>query len=138
MPARELTIPSGDITLEGALLTPDGDGPFAVVVVCHPHPQRGGDMHNNVVAAAVSGLLERGIAAIRFNFRGVGGSGGAHTGGEGEQNDVRAVLAHTAALPDIDADRVGLAGYSFGAGIVAAGARPAMRGGSRHLRPLRC
>ena len=77
-------------------------------------------MRNNVVAAAVSGLVERGIAAIRFNFRGVGRSGGAHTGGEGEQDDVRAVLAHTAALPDVDADRVGLAGYSFGAGMAAA------------------
>ena len=130
MPAREFTIPSGDVTLEGALLTPEGEGPFPVVVICHPHPQRGGDMHNNVVAAAVSGLLERGIAAIRFNFRGVGRSGGSHTGGEGEQKDVRAVLAHTAALPDVDPDRVGLAGYSFGAGIVAAVAADGATAGS--------
>ncbi len=130
MPARELTIPSGEITLEGALLTPDGEGPFATVIVCHPHPQGGGDMHNNVVSAAVSGLVERGIAVIRFNFRGVGRSGGAHTGGEGEQNDVRAVLAHAAALPDVDPDRVGLAGYSFGAGMAAAVAADGASSGS--------
>jgi alpha/beta superfamily hydrolase len=130
MPAHELTIPSGDVTLEGALLTPDGEGPFPVVVVCHPHPQMGGDMHSNVVAAAVSGLVERGVAAIRFNFRGVGRSGGAHTSGEGEQHDVRAVLAHAAALPDVDPGRVGLAGYSFGAGMAAAVAADGATAGS--------
>ena len=130
MPARELTIPSGEITLEGTMLTPDGEGPFATVVVCHPHPQGGGEMHNNVVSAAVSGLVERGIASIRFNFRGVGRSGGEHTGGAGEQNDVRAVQAHTAALPEVDPDRVGLAGYSFGAGMAAAMAADGVTAGS--------
>lgn len=124
MPQQPLTITSGDITLEGALHLPEGAGPFPTVVVCHPHPQYGGDMHNNVVLAVVRGLGERGIAAVRFNFRGVGRSGGAHDGGKGERDDARAALVHTRTLAEIDSARVGLAGYSFGAMMAAAVAEP--------------
>ncbi|HJM88335.1 MAG TPA: alpha/beta family hydrolase [Dehalococcoidia bacterium] len=119
MPLTALEIPCGELTLVGALHTPDGDGPFVAAVVCHPHPQMGGDMYNNVVLAIVEGLVERGIAAVRFNFRGSGGSEGSHDGGAAEQDDVRAALAHTATLPEVDSDRIGLAGYSFGAGMAA-------------------
>src|SRR3712207_4695272 len=103
MPLTHLTIPSGDITLEGSLHLPEGKGPFPAVVVCHPHPQYGGDMHNNVVMALVDGVTRRGVAALRFNFRGVGRSGGTYDGGNGEQGDVQAALAHAASLPEIDA-----------------------------------
>lgn len=124
MPEQRLTIPSGDITLEAVLDTPAGSGPFPGVVVCHPHPQYGGDLHNNVVLAAVRGLGGRGIASLRFNFRGVGASGGSHTRGERERDDVRAALDALAARPEIDPARVGLAGYSFGAWMAALAAEP--------------
>lgn len=110
-----LTIPSGSLELEGVLHTPTGSSPVPAVVVCHPHPQYGGDMANNVVMAVVRGAVTRGIAALRFNFRGVGRSAGAYDGGRGEQDDVRAALACAAARPEVDAGRLGLAGYSFGA-----------------------
>jgi len=126
MPATPLRIPSDGIALEGWLHTPPGDGPFAVAVVCHPHPLYGGSMHNNVVDAAVSGLNARGLAAIRFNFRGVGGSGGTHSGGAGEQADVRAALRHAGTIAALDAQRVALAGYSFGAMMAAAVAEPSI------------
>ena len=124
MAERSLRIPCGVLTLEASLETPSGDGPFPAVVICHPHPQYGGDMHNNVVAAIAAGALQHGIAALRLNFRGVGGSDGEHDGGEGERDDVRAALSSLASLDDIDADRVGLAGYSFGAGVCAGLAEP--------------
>ena len=108
------------IVLEGTLSAPDGDGPHPAVVICHPHPRFGGDMHTNVVSAVADALVQRGIAAIRFNFRGVGGSGGRHDNGAGEQADARAALAYASALPAVNGDRIGLAGYSFGAGIAAA------------------
>ncbi len=108
------------IVLEGTLSAPDGDGPHPAVVICHPHPRFGGDMHTNVVSAVADALVQRGIAAIRFNFRGVGGSGGRHDDGAGEQADARAALAYASALPAVNGDRIGLAGYSFGAGIAAA------------------
>lgn len=121
MRETRVTIPCGEITLEGSLLAPhDGDLSRGVVVVCHPHPQYGGSMHNNVVLAIAAGLTERGLAALRFNFRGVHGSSGEHGGGEPEQADVLAALDFTAALPDVEPGRVALAGYSFGAAQAAA------------------
>ncbi len=85
------------------------------IVVCHPHPLYGGDMDNPVVVRAAEIAREVGLSTLRFNFRGVGGSAGAHDEGRGEQDDVRAALATLrAALPH---GSLGLAGYSFGAWV---------------------
>jgi alpha/beta superfamily hydrolase len=112
------TIPGGDITLEACWHLPDGKGPWSAVVVCHPHPLYGGNMSSNVVFGICEALAERGIAALRFNFRGVGKSGGEFGEGKAEQADVKAALAFALANKDIDKERLGLAGYSFG-GMVA-------------------
>jgi alpha/beta superfamily hydrolase len=114
-----LTISSGPLALEGVWQAPAGGGPFPAVVVCHPHPQYGGDMDNNVVRAAVRGVTARGMAALRFNFRGVGRSAGTYDGGRGEPEDVLAALSCAAAQPGVDVTRLGLAGYSFGAVMAA-------------------
>ncbi len=39
---KKVTIPCQEFTLEGILALPEGDGPFPLVVVCHPHPFTGG------------------------------------------------------------------------------------------------
>ncbi len=109
--------PCGEITLEGELQLPRGKVPFPGVVVCHPHPLYGGDMWNNVVTAICQALTDNFIVAFRFNFRGVGQSEGDFDGGVGEQEDVRAALAFLRSRPAIDSSRIGLAGYSFGAGV---------------------
>jgi uncharacterized protein len=113
--SNSVVFPCNELTLEGEWLIPDGDGPFPVVVVCHPHPQFGGDMHNGVSAAIWQGLAEHSIAAFRFNFRGVGKSQGSFGKGLGEQGDVRAALEFISSSPITDNQRIGLAGYSFGA-----------------------
>ncbi len=82
------------------------------VVVCHPHPAFGGRMDNPLVVALADGLAAAGLSTVRFNFRGVGASGGEPTGGRAEHDDVRAAAAW---LREAGAQRVGLLGYSFGA-----------------------
>jgi uncharacterized protein len=111
-----VTIPGGDISLEGLLHLPDRT-PAPGVVVCHPHPQYGGEMLNNVVGALSRAALACGAAALRFNFRGVGASEGAYDGGRGEGEDALAALEYLRALPDVDGSRLALAGYSFGAAV---------------------
>ena len=115
---QSITFQSGDLMLEGALHLPEKT-PAGGVVVCHPHPLYGGDMDNNVVVAASHALVERGIAVLRFNFRGAGKSEGEHDDGNGERDDVRGALEHLRSLPEIDNERVGLIGYSFGAVVAA-------------------
>lgn len=113
-------VPAGP-TLEarfGSIETPKGG-----FVLCHPHPLYGGDMDNPVVIRAAEVVREAKFATLRFNFRGVGTSGGAHDKGEGEQDDVRAAMAVLAShLPP--ASRVGVIGYSFGAWAAARATRP--------------
>ena len=113
-----VTIPCGDISLEGVWHSPEGTGIFPAVIVCHPHPLDGGDMSNNVVFAICQALAQQSIAALRFNFRGVRNSGGTFGGGIGEQEDVRAALAFALPTPNIDQKRIGLAGYSFGTSVI--------------------
>ena len=117
MNSTHTTFSCGDITLEGELHLPRGNGSLPSIVVCHPHPLYGGDMLNNVVIAICQALSRHSIAAFRFNFRGVGNSGGTFGGGIAEQEDVKAALAFILSTPDIDAKRIGLAGYSFGASV---------------------
>jgi len=110
---------SPGLALEAALALSAGAGAAAGVVVCHPHPLYGGDMDSPVVLAIAQACAGAGLATLRFNFRGVGDSGGVWDEGRSEQDDVRAALAHLQArLPA--AARLALAGYSFGAMMAAA------------------
>jgi hypothetical protein len=74
-------------------------------------------MSSNVVFGICQALAERSIAALRFNFRGVGQSGGEYGEGVGEQEDARAALDFAISTEGIDKERIGLAGYSFGGGV---------------------
>ncbi|MBI2856385.1 MAG: dienelactone hydrolase family protein [Chloroflexi bacterium] len=103
--------------LEGFLYIPEGAGPFPGVVVCHPHSLMGGNMDNNVVMGICHVLARLGIASLRFNFRGVGRSESAFDEGRGEIDDALEAIRVLASSDGIDASRVGLAGYSFGAGV---------------------
>jgi len=84
------------------------------VVITHPHPLYGGNMHNNVVVAISQAYQKMGYTTLRFNFRGVGGSQGSYGDGIGEQEDVSAAIAY---LADLGMKQIDLAGYSFGAWV---------------------
>ena len=93
---------------------PPGEALRGVAVWCHPHPQHGGTLDNKVVQTLARAAVQRGWRAVRFNFRGVGGSAGAWDQGHGEVDDALAVVdAHR--NPDLPWV---LGGFSFG-GYVA-------------------
>jgi alpha/beta superfamily hydrolase len=92
-----------------------GEAPHAAVVFAHPHPQLGGTMNTKAVYQAAKGLSRIGCAVLRFNFRGVGTSGGAFADGVGEQADFRAALDYMAArYPGV---RLWAGGFSFGSWV---------------------
>lgn len=104
-------------TADGEVLEARWDEPEGAVtgrlVLCHPHPLHGGAMGAPFMVAVTRAMVERGIAVLRFNFRGVGASTGTHGGGGPEVADVAAAVAaaagRSAALP------LAVAGWSFGA-----------------------
>jgi alpha/beta superfamily hydrolase len=113
---RRETIAGPAGAIECAIDEPAG-APRGVVVLCHPHPQFGGTMDNKVVQTLARAFLQLGYRAVRFNFRGVGGSAGAWDEGRGEIDDALAVIAaQRAAVPGLP---LALGGFSFG-GYVAA------------------
>lgn len=107
-----VTFASGSLTLEGELSLP-ALPTTAAAVICHPHPQYGGNMYNNVVAALELALEQLGWATLRFNFRGVGDSQGVYANGVGESEDALAAVTFLAERAGVA--QVALAGYSFGA-----------------------
>jgi alpha/beta superfamily hydrolase len=92
--------------------------------IAHPHPQFGGDLHNNVVTALWRGFAAAHVATVRCNFRGVGASTGAHGDGSGERLDHLAALDVAHALAPT-APLYGC-GYSFGADVALTCAHPAL------------
>jgi alpha/beta superfamily hydrolase len=110
---KTATFISDSFEIEGRLA--EGDQQKGVVIT-HPHPLYGGDMHNNVVAAVSRTYQKIGATTLRFNFRGVGGSQGNYGDGIGEQEDVAAAAAY---LKKRGIRQIDLAGYSFGAWVNA-------------------
>ncbi len=84
------------------------------IVITHPHPLYGGDMHNPVVDTIRKVYRQKGFATLRFNFRGTGNSEGRYDEGRGEQADV---IAAVETLRNDGIQEIHLAGYSFGAWV---------------------
>jgi alpha/beta superfamily hydrolase len=82
-------------------------------IVAHPHPLFGGTMENKVVQTLARAFVQAGWRSLRFNFRGVGASQGAHDEGRGELEDMLHIAAHESA------GALALAGFSFGAFVAA-------------------
>ena len=106
-----LPIPVSHGLLEAVLRQPR-EPPRGAAVMCHPHPLHGGTMHTKAVYRAAQAMTEAGLAALRFNFRGVGRSTGSYDGGLGETEDARAALRHVERLfPGLP---LVAGGFSFG------------------------
>lgn len=99
---------------------PTGVAHRGVAIVCHPHPLHGGTMTNKVVTTVERALRELGFATLRFNFRGIGRTEGAHDHGDGEADDLVALGEWLArAKPG---EPLWLAGFSFGSYVALQGA----------------
>ena len=91
--------------------------PAAIAVICHPHPLGGGTLHNKVVFRAARGLEAANVATLRFNFRGVGASGGKHDEGDGEVEDVNAAIEW--AKKKHPGKKLIVGGFSFGGWVAS-------------------
>lgn len=115
MREEKVLVPTGAIQLEGLLGIPEAFPFKGSVIFCHPHPQYGGDMHNPVITAGVEAAFEEGFSTLRFNFRGIGASGGSYGEGIDEREKVQAAVDYFCSnLKDPDPPLM-LLGYSFGA-----------------------
>jgi alpha/beta superfamily hydrolase len=132
--AREKTVLD---TVDAVALEAEIDVPverWAGVVLAHPHPTFGGNMHATVTDALFDALPQHGIATVRFNFRGVGASGGEHDHGLAERLDVVAAIDLLTMF--VDGPMV-LSGYSFGADVSLCVIDPRITGWYAVAPPLR-
>ena len=109
MSGSAVSFPARDepaLLLEGRLL--DGSGPG--LVVSHPHPLHGGDMDHPVVRSLWEAGGATGFRSLRYQFRGVGGSGGRLT-----QQSPLPVPDLLGAIDFLATEPVRAVGYSYGA-----------------------
>ena len=108
----DLESPAG--RLEALIDLPAGM-PRAAAILASSHPDEVGSMRSRVLREAARALTRIGVAVVRFNYRGVGLSAGAFTGGPAETEDVRAVLDRlNERYPTLP---LWALGYSFGAWV---------------------
>jgi alpha/beta superfamily hydrolase len=114
--SQKLSFPGPAGRLEAILdLPPGGEEPVGAAVVCHPHPQHGGTMHNKVAHTLARAFVRSGFVAFRFNFRGTEGSDGQFDNGIGELDDALAAIEWMQErYLDVP---LWLSGFSFGAAI---------------------
>lgn len=117
---RRLQVQGPVDAIECVLSETGGGTPVrGVAVLCHPHPLHGGTMDNKVVQTLARAFVQLGYRAVRFNFRGVGGSGGKWDDGRGETDDALAVIAATRE----PGRPLALGGFSFGGYVAACAAQ---------------
>lgn len=116
---EEVSYSSGDITIAGTLTRPRGEGPFpaALLITGSGAQDRDETIFEHKPFAVIADRLTRdGVAVLRVDDRGVGGTGGDTTTATAEimLGDINAGVAWLRAREDIDGGRVGLIGHSEG------------------------
>jgi len=128
---EHLVLEGGAGPVDCALDIPEGglDAARGWALILHPHPLFGGTRDNKVVTTVARACVQQGLAALRPNFRGVGGSAGEFDHGTGEASDMLAVVDQFPARhPSLARGHFVLGGFSFGSAVasqVYAGCGPA-------------
>lgn len=97
----------------------EGQASQPVLVLCHPHPLYGGSMHDAVLQTAATSAQHLGLGWLRFNFRGVGDSAGAHLPSAAAPAETADLAAALNWLTTNTSERTFTTlGYSFGAYVL--------------------
>jgi pimeloyl-ACP methyl ester carboxylesterase len=118
--AQEVSYTSGTVKLAGTLTRPSGVGPWPAVILVSgsgPHDRDAGVAGHKPFLVIAGYLARRGIASLRADDRGVGGSSGDSAGAvlDDLASDVNAGAAYLRSRKEIDANRIGAAGHGLGA-----------------------
>jgi dienelactone hydrolase len=113
-----VTIDAADHYIPGVLTMPAGKGPFPVVVMLHGYGSNKDEAGGGYKLFAPQ-LAGNGIASVRIDFLGCGESTADHAGFDLNVGVAEALKAAAwlAARPEIDAERVGVMGWSKGGAI---------------------
>lgn len=115
--------PAGHVRLAATLTVPQGAGPFpAVVLITGSGPQNRNEelMGHKPFLVLADYLTRRGIAVLRADDRGVGGSTGSTANSTTADfcGDVLSGVAYLKTRREVDPKRIGLIGHSEG-GVIA-------------------
>lgn len=115
--STDVTIQNGNRAVPATVVVPDGEGPFPAVVINHGHG--GGRQENGGLGRIASALAEQGILSVRMDFPGSGDSTEPFTEGylSNMISDSNASLAYVLENYEVDAERLGIFGYSMGGRI---------------------
>lgn len=114
---------AGGVSLAGTLTTPTGAGPFPAVILISGSGAQDRDeslFEHKPFMVIADDLTRKGVAVLRVDDRGVGGSSGSISTSTSEDfaGDVLAGVAFLRSRPEIDKSKIGLIGHSEG-GIIA-------------------
>jgi uncharacterized protein len=122
-PVREVTYHNGEVTLAATLTLPEGAGPHPAVILITGSGQQDRDetlfAHKPFLVIA-DHFARNGIATLRADDRGIGGSSGPVDTATTDDfaGDALAGVEYLSTLPELDRARIGLVGHSEG-GLVA-------------------
>ena len=115
--STDVTVTNGERAVPATVVLPEGEGPFPAVVMNHGHG--GGRQEGGGFGRLADALAKAGIATIRMDFAGVGDSTAPWTDQTLSSmiSDSNASREYLLENYPVDADRLGLFGYSMGGRI---------------------
>jgi fermentation-respiration switch protein FrsA (DUF1100 family) len=116
MNTKTVKLQADNIDIAGQLYLPEGDRPYPTVCACHGIPAGPPDPNGPGYASLAEYLCTNGLAAMIFNFRGTGVSGG-NIDMLGWARDLSAALDYLYTRDEVDKPRLSLLGFSGGAAI---------------------
>jgi pimeloyl-ACP methyl ester carboxylesterase len=111
---ENVTIQSGDVTLRGWFVKPEGTGPHPAVIILHGSGPGTGD--GAPVRIQINAFLRSGVSVLTYDKRGVGGSGGkfVRTGYQDFIEDGISAVRYLKSRSDVADGGIGLVGNSEG------------------------